>query len=89
MQPAHIVVSGVIQREMRVCVHESRCKRCIPQVDHLRAARRRQIAANVNDRVSLHNDDAILHQRFRFPIEHALGFKHDNLIGRLGRDSET
>src|SRR6266853_4201788 len=83
VQPAHIVISGVIQREMRVCIHESRRKRRVGEVDHLRTAWDRQIAAYVDNLIALDDNDSVLHERFRFLVENSLRFEHDNVVGGL------
>ena len=89
MQPAQIVIARVIQREMGVRVDKARGKRRIAKIDHLRAAWDRQIAANIDNLIALDDDNAVLHERFRFPIEHALGFERDHLIGCVSRNSKT
>ena len=38
LQSAYIVIAGVIQREVRMCIHESRRERGIAKVDDLRVA---------------------------------------------------
>ena len=74
---------------MCVSVHKARGKRRIAKIDHFRAIRHRQINANVHNLVALHDNHTMLHECFRVSIEHALGFKHDNLIGRVRSGSAT
>ena len=68
---------------MRMRVHESRRQGRVAEIDHLCAIRNREVAANIDNFVALDDDDSVLHERFRFPIEHAFGFERDHFIGRI------
>src|SRR5260370_2200401 len=69
LQSALVVVTGKIERQMRMPVHESGRKRGVAEIDDLRISRRRQVASGIDNLVALNNDDAVLGQRFRFSIE--------------------
>jgi hypothetical protein len=56
---------------MRVGIHKSRAKRCIAKVDHACGAGDWQIASCINNLVALHDDHAVLHEGFRFAVEHS------------------
>ena len=58
-QSAHIVIAGVIQSQMCMCVHESRRERRIAQIDHLRVGWNSQIATNIDNLIVSNDDDAI------------------------------
>ncbi len=47
---------------MGVCVHESRHKRGVAQIDHLRVAWYSQITANIDNPIALNDNDAILNK---------------------------
>ena len=71
LQPALIKVAGEIKSDVRVRIHESRRKRGVTEIDHLRAGGNRQVAPRVGDRGSLDNDDTVRDQRLRFAVEEA------------------
>ena len=54
---------------MGVPIHEPGRQSGVPQVDHLRVGRHRQIAAGIHDLVSLHEHDAVRNQGFRLAVE--------------------
>src|SRR5581483_1098656 len=65
---------------MRVGIHESWRECRVAEIDHLRVAWNGQVAANIDNLVALNDNDAIWNERFRFPIEHALGFQRDDIV---------
>ena len=86
-QTPFVEVAREIEGQVRVRVHESGRKRRVAEIDHPRAGRDGQIAANIDNLVAVHDDDAILHERFRFTVEHPRCFQHDCLIGGNGCSS--
>ena len=82
VQPPNVVIAGIIQGQVCMRVHEPGRERRIAQIDHLRAARGRHIAAYVDDLIALHDDDGILHERLRFPIEQSRGLERDDVVVR-------
>ena len=48
-----------------------------PRSINLRAAGNRQIASRIDNLVALHDNDAVLHERVRFAVEHPRRFEHD------------
>src|SRR6266446_7605263 len=85
-QSALVVVTGEIERQMRMPIHESGRKGGVAEIDDLRIGRRRQIASGIDNLVPLNNDDAVLGQRFRFTVEKSRSFQNDDLVGRVNRN---
>src|SRR6266446_7857426 len=73
-QSTLVVVTGEIERQMGMPVHEAWRKGRVAEVDDLRIRWRRQIAPSVDNFVALNNDDAVLGQRFRFTVEKSRSF---------------
>jgi len=72
-------------------IHESRTNRRVAEIDDLRIARRRQIAPNIDNLVTLHDDDAVLHERRGTAKAHVLtatGLLQDGVTGG-GKDAAT
>src|SRR5262249_21051253 len=86
-----------IHRDMRVAVHETGRKGCVADINYLRIRRRAQIAADVDDFITLNNDNAVLRECPRFAIEQMRCFEHDDLFrslsgvreNREGKDCEN
>src|SRR5436853_419146 len=62
-QPPVVVVTGKIERQMRMPIHETGRKGGVAEIDDLRIRRRRQIASGIDNLVAVNNDDAVLGQR--------------------------
>ncbi len=80
LQAALIIVTRIIEREMRMSVHETGRQGRIAQIDHLRIRRNLHVATDIGDLVALHEHDCVAHERFRFAIEKARCFKRDDVI---------
>lgn len=61
-------------------VHEPRRKRRVTEIDHLRAAGDRQVAAGIGDGVALDNDDAVRDERLCFAIKESSGFQDGDVV---------
>src|SRR6202040_1467149 len=68
-QSALVVVTGEIERQMSMPVHEAWRKGRVAEIDALRIRWGRQITPSIDNLVPLNNDDAVLGERFRFTIE--------------------
>src|ERR1041384_7382243 len=74
---------------MRVRIHETRRKRRVAQIDHLRVARDRQITSRIENLIALNEHHGVLHERVRLTVKESRRFQRDSLIGSLRRDAET
>ena len=62
---------------MRMRIHENRRKRRVAEVDHLRAARDRQIASRIDNLIALNDHHGVLHERVRLTVKESRRFQHD------------
>ena len=74
---------------MRMRIHETRRERSVAEVDHLRAARDRQVASCIDNLIALHDNDTVLHERVRFAVEESRRFERNGLIGGVGCNCEN
>ena len=63
---------------MGVRVHEAGRQRRVAEIDDSARRLGRQIAANIDNLVALHDHDAVLHERLRFSVEQSRRFQHDD-----------
>ncbi len=77
-QATLIVVSGEIERQMRVGIHETLDKASSSPRSITRASRGiEQIDARINNLVALYDNHAVLDQGVRFAIEHPRSLQCD------------